>query len=111
MKTIQRITAISLVGILGFSTSQPVRSQAQLLVPAACATGVGCVLVGTVVVAGIAYYVWQHRQTGKKYYMAIDEPDELDQWGVYRARDENHCRYLAAGRPYRWSRGKCYIKG
>ena len=108
MKTIRRITAIAAVGVLVFSTAKPVKSQAEVLLPAACATGVGCVLVGTIVIAGVAYYVWQNNQTGQQYRMAIEDPEaEARRMGRTqsepvtagtRPKAEAKCRTLARGR-------------
>ncbi|HTL88238.1 MAG TPA: hypothetical protein VL134_02480, partial [Leptolyngbya sp.] len=64
MKRIQSVIAIGLVGSFAFSTAKPAQSQAQVLAPAVCATGVGCVLIGVATVGGIAYWVWQNNQTG-----------------------------------------------
>lgn len=107
--TLRRTTAIAAAVALTFSTAKPARSQAQLLLPAACATGVGCVLVGTVVVAGIVYYVWQNNQTGQQYRMPIEDPEaEMERMGGQtqsetvtagtRSRALELCRSLAAGR-------------
>lgn len=117
MKAIRRITAIAAVAVLVFSTAKPAKSQAEVLLPAACATGVGCVLVGTIVIAGVAYYIWQNNQTGQQYRMAIEDPEaEARRMGRTqsepvtagtRARAVARCKVLARGRTLkevRWFR-------
>jgi hypothetical protein len=54
----------------------PAQAQVEVLAPAICSTGVGCVLLGTVVIGGIVYYVWQNNQTGEEYQMPIEDPEE-----------------------------------
>jgi hypothetical protein len=75
LNRIKQITAIALSGSLILSTARPAKSQAQVLAPLACATGVGCVLIGAATVGGIVYYIWQNQQTGKKHYNTIDDPE------------------------------------
>jgi len=108
LKAIRTITAI--VAVIFFTGSVPsrVNAQAQLLLPAACATGVGCVFVGTVVIAGVAYYVWQNSQTGQQYRMPIEDPDrEMERMGQpqsetvtagTRQRALERCQAIAGGR-------------
>lgn len=41
--------------------SRPAKANPAILAPAAlCSTGVGCILVGTVLIAGATYYVWRY---------------------------------------------------
>jgi len=89
------------------------KSQPVLLAPALCSTGIGCVLVGVAVVGGVAYYVWQSQGDGARYYDKIEEPEEHDQWGIFYAKSEWHCRRLAAGRKHWYDSVKkqCHIKG
>ncbi len=109
----QRLLAVVLVGCFTATNVRPARAQAELLLPAACATGVGCLIVGVVVIAGVTYYVFQHQQTRRKYYLAIDDPEELHLWGKYRAKDGKTCTRMAAGRDHYYdaTRRICYIKG
>lgn len=44
---------------------KPVQGNPAILAPTLCATGVGCVLVGTVAIGGGLYYVWEF-QGGKQ---------------------------------------------
>jgi len=97
-----RLVAIALAALLILTSASPTRANAIVVGD--------LILVGTVVTAGVLYYVWQNQKTHKKIY-TIEDPEDLKQWGVYRARDKDHCRYLAAGRDWDWRNGKCYIKG
>jgi hypothetical protein len=75
--------AISLTSAIALPQFMPPPAQAQVevLAPAICSTGVGCVLLGTVVIGGIAYYVWQNSQTGEEYQMPIEDPEEeVTEW-------------------------------
>ncbi|BAY55288.1 hypothetical protein NIES2135_21110 [Leptolyngbya boryana NIES-2135] len=71
--------AIALTLSLSAVTFQPreARSNPALVAPAACATGVGCVLVGVAVVGGLAYYVWQgNNPKSQRHYDRIEDPEE-----------------------------------
>ncbi len=107
----RRIALALLPAVLITLKPTEARSNPAIIAPAACATGVGCIAVGIVFIGTVGYLVWQSQSTGKMYYDVIEEPEDHELWGIYRARDEQHCRWLAAGRPYEWRRGKCYIKG
>ena len=89
------------------------RSQPALLAPAFCATGIGCVLIGIATIGGVAYWVWQSRDTGARHYDKIEEPEEHDQWGVFYAKSKWHCDRLAAGRVHYYDsvKKRCHIKG
>ena len=105
-------TAIALIIATCAVTLQPreAKSQVQLLAPAACATGIGCVAIGIVFIGTVGYMVWQSRDTGKMQYDAIEDAEDHDLWGRYWVKEEWQCRKLAAGRSYKWEGGKCYIK-
>ena len=107
----RRIALVSIAAICAV-TLQPkeARSQAQLLAPALCSTGVGCILVGVATVGGIAYWVWQSRDTGKQHYLKIEDPEEeaaamgnnAQEGRTIIARNASHahsrCSKWAAGR-------------
>jgi hypothetical protein len=62
----RKVLAVMLAGSFAIGTPvRPAQSNPAGLAPALCATGAGCVLVGTVVIAGGLYYVWEF-QGGKK---------------------------------------------
>jgi hypothetical protein len=88
--------------------TQRVRSQA-----AAVAIPVGAAIV---VIGGLAYYVWLNTE-GIEIKMPVEggsyleDAEESDQWGEFRARDERHCQRLAGGRSWYWNGSKCFIKG
>lgn len=62
---------------------KPAQSNPAALAPALCATGVGCALVGTVVIGGGLYYIWEY-QGGKQLaadaagnvLRMLDDPEE-----------------------------------
>jgi hypothetical protein len=102
---------VSIACSLALLFGLPVKTQANpavLAAPAACATGVGCIVVGVVVIAGISYMVWQNSQTGEEYRMPIrDSEEESQSMGSpqtetviagTRARAEQLCRELAEQR-------------
>lgn len=106
---IHKFIAIVLAGSLTLSNTNPARSQAQvLLIPAACATGVGCVLIGTVIVAGVVYYVYQSSRHPKSLYMIEDPDAEMGRMGGHhqtepvtagtRKKAEALCQQFAKGR-------------
>lgn len=66
MKTISRITSIVLACNIFVSSIPRAQANPALVAPTVCATGIGCVLVGTIVVGGIVYYVWRNSK-GKTY--------------------------------------------
>jgi hypothetical protein len=84
MSKIQSIRARCLAGAISLTSAivlpqfipPPAQAQFEILAPAICSTGIGCVLLGTVVIGGIAYYVWQNSQTGEQYRMPIEDPEE-----------------------------------
>jgi hypothetical protein len=86
MSKIQPIRARCLAGAIRLSlmsaialpqlTPPPAHAQVEILAPAICSTGVGCVLLGTVVIGGIGYYLWKNNQTGEEYRMPIADPEE-----------------------------------
>lgn len=71
MKRIRSLIAVALAGSLSISIAKPARSQAQVLAPALCSTGIGCVLVGTAIVGGILVYVWQNNHTNTTYHVPV----------------------------------------
>jgi hypothetical protein len=84
MSKIQPIRARCLAGAISLMSAialpqfspPPAQAQVEILAPAICSTGIGCVLLGTVVIGGIGYYVWQNSQTGDRYNMPIADPEE-----------------------------------
>jgi hypothetical protein len=102
MTDFKRFASVGLIAILVFPATPARANPALAAAPAICATGVGCILVGTVVVAGVAYYVWQNSQTGQEYYSPIEDPEEeAQEWDEpIVARDpeeaERECRTRAA---------------
>lgn len=64
---------------------KPAQSNPAALAPALCATGVGCALVGTVVIGGGLYYIWEY-QGGKQLaadaagnvLRMLDDPGDSD---------------------------------
>lgn len=111
-KTRQRIALALLPAVLIALKPTEARSNpAMIAAPAACATGVGCVAIGIVFIGTVGYMVWQNNQTGKAHYTLIEDAEDHDLWGQYWVKEEWQCRKLAAGREFRWERGKCYIKG
>ena len=76
----KRIVSLGMaIALLISSAPKPVKANPVLLLaPELCATGVGCVLVGTVVIGGVLYYVYKTHQ-GKRVYSdhkMIDDPEE-----------------------------------
>jgi hypothetical protein len=117
-----RLSAVALIVAIASPQVIPQKAdaQAELLIPAVCATGIGCVLLGTIVIGGVAYLIWQNTETGSEYGRPIEsgeyleDPEDGTHWGEYStAKTKNGCRYLAGGRPWQWdaATGKCYIKG
>ncbi|NJL41597.1 MAG: hypothetical protein HC899_36585 [Leptolyngbyaceae cyanobacterium SM1_4_3] len=81
MTNFKPIALATLIAMLSFPSTPAKANPALVAAPAICATGVGCILVGTVVVAGVAYYVWQNSQTGEEYHMPIEDPEEeAEEW-------------------------------
>jgi len=68
-KPILRLTAVVSISLLAnIAIPKPARSNpAAALAPAVCATGLGCVVVGTIIIGGVLYYVYVHRSTGQQY--------------------------------------------
>jgi hypothetical protein len=89
MSNIQSIRRRCLAGIISLMSAitlpqfnpPPAQAQVEILAPAICSTGIGCVLLGTVVIGGIGYYIWQNSQTGEEYKMPIADPEEeVTEW-------------------------------
>lgn len=71
------ISTVLAVTTIGLHPPEANSNPAALVAPAACATGVGCILIGVAVVGGAAYYVWQSNQkTPRRIYMPIEDPEE-----------------------------------
>ena len=104
----KKFNAIVLLSVLFISQMPVQRAKAQA---AAVAIPVGAAVV---ILGGIAYYVWYNSQ-GEEQTVPVapmlEDPEDEAQWGVFRARDETHCKRLAGGRDSYWEDGKCYIKG
>ena len=102
MTDFKQFAPVALIAMLAFPATPARANPALVAAPAICATGVGCILVGTVVVAGVAYYVWQNSQTGEEYRLPIEDPEETAQeWDEpIVARDpeeaDRECRARAA---------------
>ncbi len=75
-----RLTAISIVvSTIGYST--PVKSNpTAIIAPALCSTGAGCIFLGIVAVGGVAYYVWQHNNSGQQFYSPIVDDENPGGW-------------------------------
>ncbi|MBD1995213.1 hypothetical protein H6G00_01035 [Leptolyngbya sp. FACHB-541] len=76
---IKRISSVALIATLTFSAMPAKANPALVAAPAICATGIGCILIGTAIIGGVAYYVWQNSQTGEQYHMPIEDPEETAQ--------------------------------
>ncbi|MGG6264184.1 hypothetical protein ACQ4M3_01105 [Leptolyngbya sp. AN03gr2] len=96
IRKIQQITAVVLVGSIAITaTPRPAKAQVQILAPALCSTGVGCIFVGVAVVGGIAYYVWQGRSTGKQHYLKIEDPGNIEgQRETHAVATRSACREM-----------------
>lgn len=93
-----RLTAISIVvSTIGYST--PVKSNpTAIIAPALCSTGAGCIFLGIVAVGGVAYYVWQHNNSGQQFYSPIVDNENPGGWEVGKTMtvfDPNRCREIA----------------
>jgi hypothetical protein len=79
-KNFKRKIAIATVVVVcatGLQARQTKANPALVAAPAACATGVGCVLVGVAVVGGLAFYVWQsNNPKAQRHYNQIEDPEE-----------------------------------
>jgi hypothetical protein len=79
LKRIQRITAIAVTAsLLVVTAPKPVRSQVQFLAPAACATGVGCVLIGVVTAVGVGYFLWQDADDGEEHRIQLPSSTHIE---------------------------------
>lgn len=66
-----RLIALSLIPVIGLTSVPPVRSNpAAIAIPAVCASGVGCVLVGTAIVGSSVVWIVQNLRTGEQYRSA-----------------------------------------
>lgn len=86
----QKALAVMLASSLALNVSaKPVRSNPAALAPVLCATGAGCLLVGTIAVAGGLYYVWEFGggkrvaadAAGNILRMLDDPEEEADRMG------------------------------
>ena len=68
-------TGVAIALSMNFLPS-PAKANPALLAPVAglCGTGVGCILVGTVVIGGILYYVYTHQ--GHKVYIPVHSSEQ-----------------------------------
>lgn len=83
----QKALAVMLAStfVVGVQPKSAQSNPAAALAPALCSTGVGCLLVGTVVIGGGLYYVWEYGG-GKKVaadaagniMRMLDDPDNPD---------------------------------
>lgn len=112
-KNFKRKMAIATVIAVCATGLQPRETKANpalVAAPAACATGVGCVLVGVAVAGGLAFYVWQsNNPRAQRHYDRIEDPEEEARYlgGPHetepviagrRVDAEKKCRQLARGR-------------
>jgi hypothetical protein len=65
------ISTVVAVMAIGLHPPEAKSNPAVLVAPAACATGVGCILIGTAIVGGALVYVWQNSQTGARYHTPV----------------------------------------
>ncbi|WP_235622403.1 hypothetical protein [Nostoc sp. PCC 7524] len=98
---------------MAFSTlsQRPVKANPAVIAPLAiCSTGVGCLLIGAVVIGTATYYLWEYGggkrvladATGNVMRM-IDNPDNPDEIGIWEdpldtrneAKAENICKARA----------------
>ena len=68
----KRIVAVGVAIALSITSISPAKGNPALLAPAAglCGTGIGCILIGTVVISGVLYYVYTHQ--GRKVYVPVN---------------------------------------
>lgn len=105
----KRVLAVMLVTSVTLNIQlKPAQSNPAALAPALCATGVGCALVGTVVIGGGLYYIWEY-QGGKQLaadaagnvLRMLDDPEDPDSvWEdplntKNRAKAEDICKRRA----------------
>jgi hypothetical protein len=61
MKIIPQFTSVLLASSLFMSAIPKAQATPAVLAPVAlCSTGVGCILVGTMAVGAVTYYVWEY---------------------------------------------------
>jgi hypothetical protein len=61
MKIITQVSSVLLASSLFMSAIPKAQATPAVLAPVAlCSTGVGCILVGTMAVGAITYYVWEY---------------------------------------------------
>lgn len=71
------IATVIAVCATGLQPRETKANPALVAAPAACATGVGCVLVGVAVAGGLAFYVWQsNNPKAQRHYDRIEDPEE-----------------------------------
>ena len=94
LKTKPRLVATALVATLTLTSASPAGSNAIVVGD--------LVLIGTVVTAGVLYYVWQNQKTHKKVYTITDpehdpvgELSEEPLMANSREEAERKCRQLA----------------
>lgn len=105
----KRVLAVVLATSVTFGI-QPKSAQSNpaVLAPALCATGVGCVLIGTVAIGGGLYYVWEFQggkqlaadAAGNVLRMLVDPEDPDGVWEdplntKNRTKAEDICRRRA----------------
>ncbi|NJN59706.1 MAG: hypothetical protein HC879_20590 [Leptolyngbyaceae cyanobacterium SL_5_9] len=110
MPDFKQFASVALIATL-FLPATPARANPALVAaPAICATGVGCILIGTAIVGGIAYYVWQNSRTGEQYHVPIEDPEEesdsmgrnAQQGRVVRAGSASEAHTICSG----WADGR-----
>jgi hypothetical protein len=96
----RKIIAFALVSAIALQPQKVEANPAAIAAPVAfCAgtAGLGCVLVATTVISGVAYYVWR-RSDGKKTYVAKTETGKTG-YAIYadnEADARSRCRRMAA---------------
>ncbi len=114
------IATVIAVCATGLQPRETKANPALVAAPAACATGVGCVLVGVAVAGGLAFYVWQsNNPKAQRHYDRIEDPEEEARYlggphetepvvaGTAKAAMQK-CKQLARGRrikEVRWFQG------
>ncbi len=75
----RRAVAVAVAALAIIHVPSPARSNPAAVLPAACATGAGCVFVGAVLLGGTVYYIWQHQRTGRRYQVPAGASAIIDQ--------------------------------
>lgn len=105
----KKVLAIGLCTLSLTLSVRPVKANPALAVaPAVCATGVGCLLIGTVIIGGTVYYAWNHggRRIVADLYGQLMQSGGQDNQGNQEIHthwiygNEGDCRKMA--KKYNW---------